>query len=1145
MKTYKIVNNILGWVIFAVAAFTYCSTIEPTASFWDCPEFISTAAKLEVGHPPGAPFFMLLGNFFSQFASDPTQIAKMVNTMSALLSAGCILFLFWSVTHLAKKLICEDDEEVSTGKLIAIMASGVAGALIYTWSDTFWFSAVEGEVYAFSSFFTALVFWLILKWEDNATDPRSDRWIVFIAYLVGLSIGVHLLNLLCIPAIVLVYYYKMCKNPTGKGSLAVLALSGVLVAAVLYGVVPGIVKIGGWFELLFVNVFSMPFNTGLYIYLILLVAVLVWSLFVTAQAKSRTKMNVALLASTGMLGIPFYGHGVACVVIGIVVLAALAYVVFKVKEVTPRILNTSILCMALMTIGYSSYAVIVIRSTANPPMDQNSPEDVFTLGEYLGREQYGDRPLFWGQTYASSPNVILNEAGDLVYETKKGAPVYQRVEKASEDEPDRYEKVRDKIDLVYPFNQCMLFPRIYSDDHKANYEMWLGGVEGKTVEYDIPQVGKRQVKIPTQMDNLRFFFSYQLNFMYWRYFMWNFAGRQNDKQGLGELEHGNWITGFSFIDNAMLGDQSLLPTELKENKGHNVFYCLPLILGLIGFFWQAFGRGQKGIQQFWVVFFLFFMTGLAIVVYLNQTPSQPRERDYAYAGSFYAFAIWCGLGITALYTWLDQWLGGKLEKRMAAIVASVIAFIPAIAVPLQMVSQTWDDHDRSDRLVCRDFGLNYLETVPHDGVIFTNGDNDTFPLWYNEDTEGNRTDVRVCNLSYLQTDWYIDQMKRPAFEGDGQSSPLPISWKRLQYVSGKNEMIDVNPSVNIGSGSIPMEEFVKQIYANDSVTARKIWGEEPFEINNAIKKFVLKEDIPAEYADIVKSLPSCLPSDTLYLHVDKAAVRKSGMMIPNDSIPEIMEISLAGQGRITKSFMMLLEMIAQSNFSRPLYMSTTVGASNYGNLYRHFVLEGIAWRITPFTFADNDPYMNTAVDTEKVYDNMMNKFHYGNLKQPGLYIDETTERMCFTHRRWFSALCSNLVASGQYDKALKALDKCEKEIPAYNIPHNANSGSLDLAASYIGCGKYEKGVVIMDAVEKRSWEYINWYLSLPGNRFKANVSDCMHEFRVLFSIVKTLEAIGEKGGDKYVNKAKALDSKISEMYNAFASKCEATGAMPQ
>ena len=1147
MKTYKIVNNLTGWIIFAVAAFTYCSTIEPTASFWDCPEFISTAAKLEVGHPPGAPFFMLVGNFFSHFASDATQIAKMVNTMSALLSAGCILFLFWSITHLAKKLICNDnDEDMPLGKLIAIMASGVAGALIYTWSDTFWFSAVEGEVYAFSSFFTALVFWLILKWEDNADDPSSDRWLVFIAYLVGLSIGVHLLNLLCIPAIVLVYYYKKCSNPTGKGSMAVLALSGVIVAAVLYGVVPGIVKMGGWFELLFVNELGMPFNTGLYIYLTILVAVLVWALYVTVKAENRKMMNIATLLCTALLGIPFYGFGVTCVLIGIVILGGLGYVLFT-KPVSARLLNTCVLCMALMTVGYSSYAVIVIRSTANPPMDQNSPEDVFTLGEYLGREQYGDRPLFWGQTYASQPNVIVNEKGDLVYETKKGAPVYQRKDKASEDEKDEYVKIREKINLVYPADQCMLFPRIYEEDHKDNYVQWLGGVSGKTVNYDIPNVGSRQVTIPTQLDNIRFFFSYQLNFMYWRYFMWNFAGRQNDKQGYGELEHGNWITGFSAIDNIMLGNQDLLPSELKNNKGHNVFYCLPLILGLLGFFWQAFARGQKGIQQFWVVFFLFFMTGIAIVIYLNQTPSQPRERDYAYAGSFYAFAIWCGLGITAIYTWLSEWLGGKMEKRMSAVAASLIAAVPAIAVPLQMVSQTWDDHDRSDRYVCRDFGLNYLETVPHDGVIFTNGDNDTFPLWYNEDTEGNRTDVRVCNLSYLQTDWYIDQMKRPAFEGEGQSTPLPITWNRLQYTSGKNEMIDVNPTLNIQSGEITMKEFIRLMQKTDSVSAREIFGGDPFEFNNAVKHFLLKEGIDEKYKELFSSFPSCLPSDTLYINVDKEAVRRSGMMIPFDSIPDRMEISLAGQPRITKSFMMMLEIIAQSNFSRPIYMSTTVGASNYGNLYRHFILEGLAWRISPFTFAQNSPYMDTVVDTDKQYDNMMNKFHYGNLSQPDLYIDETTERMCFTHRRWFAALATNLVAEGKKDSALKVLDRCEKEIPSYNVAHNASSGSLEIAASYVKCGKPEKAAVILDAVEKRSEEYAGWYIALQPNRFRANVRDCSHELGVIYSVQKTYQELGERGGQyaKYGNKSKQLDKKLDELYQLFVAKCAAAGVEPK
>ena len=1144
MKQYKFINNVVGWVIFAIAAFTYCSTIEPTASFWDCPEFISTAAKLEVGHPPGAPFFMLFGNFFSLFASDATQIAKMINTMNALLSAGCILFLFWSVTHLAKKLLVKDEEQPTIGQILAIMGSGIAGALIYTWSDTFWFSAVEGEVYAFSSFFTALVFWLILKWEDNADAPHSDRWLVFIAYLVGLSIGVHLLNLLCIPAIVLVYYYKMSKNPTGKGSLIVLGISVVIVAAVLYGIVPGIVKIGGWFELLFVNTLGMSYNTGLYIYLTLLAAALIWALWETTNAKSENRMYVSFLVSTALLGIPFYGHGAVSVIIGILVLAVIAGVLFVTRKATPRILNTAILCMTLMTVGYSSYAVIVIRSEANPPMDQNSPEDVFTLGEYLGREQYGERPLFYGQTFMSQPEIKDNGDGTMSYATEKGAPVYQRKDKKDESEKDEYIMVREKFSLVYPSNQCMLFPRIYSDEsnHVAAYQSWLGGVNTHSVEYKIPGRESRTVEIPSQMDNIRFFLSYQMNWMYWRYFMWNFAGRQNDIQGNGELEHGNWLSGFSAIDDARLGNQEMLPSDLKNNKGHNVFYCLPLILGLLGFFWQAF-RDKKGIQQFWVVFFLFFMTGIAIVLYLNQTPVQPRERDYAYAGSFYAFSIWCGLGIAAIYEWLCKTLKTDGRKGSTTLLASVVSLVPAIAVPLQMVSQTWDDHDRSGRYVCRDFGLNYLETIPHDGVIFTNGDNDTFPLWYNEDTEGNRTDVRVCNLSYLQTDWYIDQMKRPAFSGEGQSSPLPITWTRLQYTSGKNEMVEVNPAVGLSGGSLTMKELIASVYEQDTIMARKIWGDDPFELHTAIHKFVLKEDIPAEYKELTDNLPACLPSDTLYVTVDKEAVRRSGMMIPGDSIPDKMVISLAGQGRVSKSFIMMLEMIAEANFSRPLYMSTTVGAPNYGNLYWHFIQEGIAWRITPFTFSQN-AVMNTIVDSEKMYDNMMNKYRYGNLKQPDLYIDETTMRMCYTHRRWFANLISTLVREGKMDKAKKALEKCATEIPEYNVPHDAGSGSLEIINAYIACKQTDKADHIMASLAQKSEEYLTWYLSLSDFRFAASYREAQQAISILANIAGTYEKMSKENGT-FSKKAEAMDDKLNTLYEAFVAKASSAGVLPQ
>ena len=669
MKQYRLVDNILGWLAFAIAAFVYCSTIEPTASFWDCPEFISTGYKLEIGHPPGAPFFMLTANLFSQFASDPSQVARMVNMMSALLSAATILFLFWTISHLVRRLLIKDWNELTTAKLIAIEGSAMVGALIYTFSDTFWFSAVEGEVNAYSSAFTAVVFWLILKWEDQADQPHADRWLVLIMYMTGLSIGVHLLNLLCLPAIVLVYYYR--KFPTDdpkrdlKGSLFALFLSVVILAAVLYGVVPGIVQVGGWFELLFVNILGCPFNTGEIIYIFLLIGIIIWAIYETHRDVNEKRQNIAFILSVAMLGIPFYGHGWSAVMIGIVVMAVLWYVLGYKKKVkgqqpvslvSARIKNTSLLCMLMLMIGYSSYALIVIRSSANPPMDQNSPEDIFTLGEYLGREQYGQRPLFYGPAYTSQ--VALEKEGEYCRPVMTtGDPIWQRKEKASADEKDEYFVVRTKDE--YKYAQNMLFPRMYSSSHRGAYESWMGDISGHEETFD--RCGEMvTVKMPSQLENLRFFISYQCNFMYWRYFMWNFAGRQNDLQGNGELEHGNWISGWDWLDNWRLGNQENLPDELKNNKGHNVFYMLPLILGLIGLFWQSLAKhhgnakDQTGIRQFWIVFFLFFMTGLAIVVYLNQTPMQPRERDYAYAASFYAFAIWCGIGVAAIIEMLRE-----------------------------------------------------------------------------------------------------------------------------------------------------------------------------------------------------------------------------------------------------------------------------------------------------------------------------------------------------------------------------------------------------------------------------------------------------------------------------------------------------------
>ena len=1103
MKQFKLVDNVLGWITFLVAAFVYCSTIEPTASFWDCPEFITTGYKLEVGHPPGAPFFMLTANLFSHFASDPSQVAKMVNTMSALLSATTILFLFWSITHLTRRLIMKDWSCLTTPKLIAIEASGLVGALIYTFSDTFWFSAVEGEVYAYSSAFTAIVFWLILKWEDKADEAHSDRWLVLIAYMTGLSIGVHLLNLLCIPAIVLVYCYRRFPNIELKGSLIALIVSFVIVAAVLYGVVPGIITVGGWFELFFVNTLGCPFNTGEVVYIFLLVATVIWAIYETYTDRSLKRQNLAFVLSVGMLGIPFYGFGWSAVVIGVVVLVALWFVLGYRKRVekklvpviTARVKNTALLCMLMLMIGYSSYAVIVIRSTANPPMDQNSPEDIFTLGSYLSRDQYGDRPLAYGQAYTSQ--VAFDVQGNMcIPKRTKGAPVYQRKEKASKEEKDSYFVVTTKDKMVYAQN--MVFPRMYSSDHAQAYESWLGGVTGSEVPYD--RCGESvMVKMPSQWDNIRFFLSYQCNFMYWRYFMWNFCGRQNDIQGNGEAEHGNWITGISFIDNLMYGDQSKLPDDLKNNKGHNVFYGLPLLLGLIGLFWQAW-RGRRGIRQFWVVFFLFFMTGLAIVIYLNQTPMQPRERDYAYAGSFYAFAIWCGIGVAALYDMIARKMKGVNPTAIAAVVALL-----CVLVPIQMASQTWDDHDRSGRYTCRDFGQNYLMTLQDKGnpIIFTNGDNDTFPLWYNQETEGVRTDARVCNLSYVNTDWYIDQMKRPAYD----SPSLPITWPRLDFCSGTNEYVRVQPE---------LKEQVLEFYKENPEEAKQQFGDDPFEVRNVMKYWVRSKNVDMHV----------IPTDTLYLDIDKEAVKRSGMMMASDTIPDRMVISLKGKSALYKGELMMLEIVSQANWTRPVYVATTVGSDNYLNLGDNFVREGLANRITPFT--TNAPGAKS-FDTEKTYNNVMNRYKWGGLEQKGLYIDETVMRMCYTHRHLMADLALQLIAEGKTDKALNVLRKSEKVLPSYNVPNTYLSGAADLAKAYALLGKKNDAQRIIDQVWKDSKQYAQWYVGLEGNLFTMSQNDVL-------KYIYIMQATADVEGLISSTKAEKMLSDINAIYVYYQKK---------
>lgn len=1060
MKRFKLLNNIFGWVAFAVAAFTYLKTMEPTASFWDCPEFISCDYKMDVGHPPGAPFKMLVGHFFTLFAKDLQHIAVWDNALSAIMSALTILFLFWTITHLARKMLIKNESDLTNARMIGILGAGMVGALAYTFSDTFWFSAVEAEVYGFSSFFTALVFWLMLKWEDNEANPGSDRWLVLIAYMMGLSIGVHLLNLLAIPAMVFIYYFKKY-TPNVKGLIFASISAVALLVAVLYGMIPGFVEVASWFELFFVNVLGMPFNTGLYIYIVLTIAILSWAIYESYVDKSYLRMSISAIAGIAIVGIPFLGDHV---IIGFLIIAAIAaFFYYKRKSITARWINTAMTMITVLLIGYSTYSVTVIRSAANPTMDQNNPDNVFSLKYYLDREQYGDRPLLYGPTY-NAPVKLKVEGNMCIPEQTTGEAQYAQKPKTSSNEKDKYIITGYKTDYVMDDRFMMFFPRMYSTtpSHIEAYKQWAN-ITGRPVTYDYCGQQKTDY-IPTYGENLMFFLNYQVNFMYWRYFMWNFSGRQNDMQGNGELEHGNWITGIPFIDNMLVGDQTKLPDELKNNKGHNVYYMLPLLLGLIGIFFQIYG-GKEGMHGFWVVMLLFILTGLAIVIYLNQTPLQPRERDYAYAGSFYAFTIWIGLGVLGIITFLEK----KLSKTMVATVVSILC----LGVPALMAEQNWDDHDRSGRYTCRDFGYDYLASCKPNGIIFTNGDNDTFPLWYNQEVENKGTDLRVCNLSYLQTDWYISQMQRGAYK----SAPLPIKWKPEDYVSGKNEVVWV-----------------------DSLLPR-------LDLKTAMK-FILDPD-PATK----RQGDAFIPTNHLYLPVDAQQVIASGTL-PKERAGEILpEIDINVAKRLTKSELMILELLLENNWKRPIYFAVTVGDDYYLGLTDHFSLTGLAYQVLPIGQKGSGP----GVNTDEMYDNMMHKFHYGNIADPKVYLDENILRMCHTQRMMFAQLVSALIAKGDTARAKKALDYCNLKIPGTTVRHDYISAQL--ADSYYKLGNAKMGNQIMDAIASNSTQYLDWYFSLTPAQQNISSNQIGHYMAVLNQILRICDAAKQKPiMDKYLPK---------------------------
>ncbi|MFN8352530.1 MAG: DUF2723 domain-containing protein [Flavobacteriales bacterium] len=1109
---FKRLNIVTGWLVFLVATWTYVKSIEPTASFWDCGEFLATANKLQVGHPPGAPLFMMLGRVASAFVAED-QVPVAINTLSALCSSFTILFLFWSITHMARKLVLRNEgTELTPGQLIAVMGSGLVGALAYTWSDSFWFSAVEAEVYSMSSFFTAITFWAILKWESEANEAHNTRWLILICYLLGLSIGVQLLGLLCIPAIALVYYFKRFPTTT-KGVLYTLVISALILGAIQAVIIPGVAKVAGWFELRFVNDMGLPFNTGNFVYGALLVGLTVWGV-IWSQRRGRV------------------------------------------------ILNTVIIGVAVILLGYSTYAMTVIRSLANPPIDENNPENVFNLVSYLNREQYGDRPLLIGQFWDSE---LSSERGD-------GSPVYtatykvmkgSKVDKLFYDGWSAEHYIDGKADLhieheyiitdarkgtepIYEPEFTMLFPRMYSSqpDHVDQYKSWseFRGVPMRTVDRE----GKpTTIYMPTQGENMRFFLNYQVNYMYWRYFLWNFAGRQNDIQGRdGNILEGNWYTGLKFIDAERLGNQDHLPASMTANKGMNRMYMLPLVLGLIGFVYQL----VRHLRDWSIVLLLFFFTGLAIVIYLNQTPNQPRERDYAYVGSFYAFAIWIGLGVMALYdaarsltrTELLYGVGGALgvgllkylvesisgddhsvsyslfyiggvaglalgllhllrgvkDDRVPAVLATVLGLV----VPVVMVKAEWDDHDRSHRTPARDLAADYLESCAPNAIIFTNGDNDTFPLWYAQEVQGIRTDVRVVNLSLLNTDWYIDQMRRRAYESD----PLPIGLAPEKYRQGTRDIVALMPK----DKTTYMDLKKAMAFAADDRNMRPLFAR--------------------------GTKDAYLPSQNFLLKADSAFVfGPDGMLTAKDTADWTPEVKWSLKKQyLLKNHFTVLDILANNDWKRPVYFAVTTGPDSYINLQNYFRLEGLAYRLVPKFAKQASPNSYGSVATDIMYNNVMTKFKWGGMdSEAPIYVDENWLRMATNLRLQMATLADALVKEGDKEKARQVLDLCMEKMPERNIPYERIM--LPIIEAYYDAGDTAKGNAITKRLFDIMEENMSYYLSLEP-RFAERVGPDMNiTHMVLERMVQTTSLV-----QKQAELGKELEQRFNEIEALYQAKLE-------
>jgi hypothetical protein len=992
MKSFKLINTIAGWGAFLFAFIVYLLTLEPSVSFWDCGEFIASSYKLQVGHPPGAPLFNLIGRVVSVFAGNPTRVAVTINAFSAFASAATVMFLYWTIVRLVKKFV---PAKSSTVQDYLTIAAGLVGALTFAFTDSFWFSAVEAEVYASSSLFTAAVFWAILRWEEVADEKYSNRWIILIAYLVGLSIGVHLLNLLAIPAIALIWYFKKYKT-TPKGIIVTLVGSFIIIALIMWGIIQGVPAIAQKFEILFVNSFGLPFNSGMIALIILILAVIIW-LIVYSEKKKKPTLNVVMLS------------------------------------------------LILILLGYSSYTVIIIRSGANPPMDENNPGDAYSLMKYLDRSQYGKTPLITGYYY-NAP-AISSEEGDPIYYPKNG----------------KYVKATGQPDYKFDDRFKTFFPRMYSSsgNHVSGYKMW-GEIKGNPVSIN----GKVE-NIPTFGENLRYFFSYQLNHMYIRYFMWNFSGRQNDNQGYGDVTNGNWLTGIGFIDKIRLGHNGKQPASMANSKTMNRYFMLPFLLGMLGLLYH-YRRNRK---DFWVVMLLFFMTGIAIVLYLNQTPYQPRERDYAYTGSFYAFAIWIGIGVFSIYQLLEIFL----KKYTHFVAMALCAFVPIL-----VLAQNYDDHDRSGRYIAHDLAKNYLNSCDKNAVLFTYGDNDTFPLWYVQDVENVRPDLRICNVTLMNGDWYIDQMKRKAYNSD----PLPITMDNSKYANDERNTIIIRDDIK-----------------------------RPIELKQ-LMDFVLSDNQRNKLMTQGGTAYNFLPSRQIKITVDKQKVLSNKTVSPDmaSQIEDSIILNVSGQ-YLSKSDLAILDLLANNNWERPVYFDLSVVNTSAIKFDDYIQDEGFAYRLVPVKTKGRDPLINTDI----LYNRLMNQFVWGNINDKRVFMDENSRNTLevVQIKNNFYSLASKLIEEKKNDKARQVIEKLYSVMPIDKYA----PGYYDIliASLWYQLSENGKGDELMQKVADTGFEKLRFYKSLGSDYMKSYQREMSREVSILKELTRIADYSGRKDLVKKVN----------------------------